>query len=161
MSMEIFVLSDSKLASIANWQDAIHAEKLVLEFSIAGALHGIAGFLPAHLEGVSTGFECYDDDDNVSELMQTYGAVDFGNQWQHALGIRIIGDFNELVAAWMAAVAYAHATGGIVFDPQEGKIFTPQQAREVVRAIEKDRPAFEAAVRKIEKTFRATARNKK
>jgi hypothetical protein len=49
----------------------------------------------------------------------------------------------------MAATAYARATGGVVFDPQESKMFTPQQAFEVTRDLEKDRPMYERAMRDL------------
>jgi hypothetical protein len=43
------------------------------------------------------------------------------------------------------------AVGGVVFDPQESKIFTPQQALDVTRNIEKDVPSFERAMREFAK----------
>src|ERR1700752_4442813 len=128
----------------------------MLEFLIQGALQEMRGFLPTQLKGVRTGFECYHD--NAFEVMKRYRDVNFGDQWQRALAIRIVGDFNELVAAWMAAVAYARASDGIVFDPQEGKVFSLQQARGVLLAIERDRPAFDEALRKIETALRIAAR---
>jgi hypothetical protein len=44
----------------------------------------------------------------------------------------------------MAAAAYAKATDGIVFDTEEGRIFTPQQAVDYTRQMEKDLPAVQA-----------------
>jgi hypothetical protein len=47
----------------------------------------------------------------------------------------------------MAATAYARATSGVVFDPQEGELFDPDEALEVTRDIEKSRPGMEAWLR--------------
>lgn len=145
MSMEIYVLSDSELLSMVAWQAAIRAEGFALHLSTGVQLDAVRGFLPAQLGDRLTGFECYHDD--ACELMNVYGHLDVGRRWRAALGLRFAGDFNELLAAWMAATAYARATGGVVFDPQESKMFTPQQAREVTQDIEKDRPTYELAMR--------------
>jgi hypothetical protein len=152
MSMDIYVLSDSRLGSISDWQIAINGEGFPLRLSDEVQLETARGFLPADLRDQPSGFECYHDD--VRELMGTYGQIDFG-QWRHALGFRTGSDIKELLAAWMAATAYARAANGVVFDPQESKIFTPQQALDVTRNIEKDLPSFERAMREFAKKIGA------
>lgn len=144
MAMELHVLSDRRLTSIAEWQRAIDTESFPLQLSRDVELGTIGGFLPGQLEGKNSGFECYCDD--VAEIMNVDSDLDFGRAWTFALGLRIIGDFTELRSAWMAATAYAYATGGIVYDPQEDKLYTHDEAREVVRDIEANWPAMEAAV---------------
>jgi hypothetical protein len=47
----------------------------------------------------------------------------------------------------MAAAAYAHATNGVVFDMQEGKIFTPDESLKMAREVEQRRPMLEAMLR--------------
>jgi hypothetical protein len=47
----------------------------------------------------------------------------------------------------MAATAYARATSGIVFDPQEGKVFNPAEALKVIKDMERTRPEAEGALR--------------
>src|SRR5947208_11683434 len=121
MSIEMSVLSDRRLASTAEWQRAIDAEGFPLRLDPDCALAEARGFFPAHFGDKLTGFECYHDD--AGETMDGYPDIDFGRRWTFAVGFRIIGDFAELRAAWMAATAYAHATGGVVFDPQEGRIY--------------------------------------
>jgi hypothetical protein len=101
------------------------------------------------LETTQTGFECYHD--NAMETMSFLGKENFDHPWSFALGFRWIGDSAELQAAWMAATAYAAATGGIVFDHEEGKVLTPQEAREVVRDIVRDLPAMETILREVMK----------
>jgi hypothetical protein len=99
------------------------------------------------LHGRLTGFECFHD--NAQETQDFLGSSHFDHAWKFALGFRWIGDMAELQAAWMAAAAYARAANGIVFDPQEGKVFTPGEAVEVVHQIQRDMPRMDAAMREI------------
>jgi hypothetical protein len=55
----------------------------------------------------------------------------------------------------MAATAYARATGGVVFDEQEGKLFTPAEALQITRDIEQSLPEMEAALRNYVKRISA------
>ena len=49
MAMEFFVLSDRRLASIAEWQQAITAEGFQLLLSTETPFEALNGFLPAQL----------------------------------------------------------------------------------------------------------------
>jgi hypothetical protein len=138
MSIEMSVLSDRRLASTVEWQAAIDAEGFPLRLEPACALGEVRGFFPAHFEERLTGFECYHDD--ATEMMDDYPDIDFGRPWAHALGLRIIGDYNELRAAFMAATAYARATGGVVWDGESGEVMSPDRAAEVTRQIDRDTP---------------------
>jgi hypothetical protein len=153
MAMEMHVLSDRRLNSIAEWQRAIDAETFPLRLDSSVQFNSAEGFLPSRLVDKITGFECYHDDAN--HTMNFLGVSNFGHRWKYALGFRWRGDAAELQAAWMAATAYAAATGGIVFDHEEGKVFTPPQARETVRDIVRDLPAMEAILQEIKKKFAA------
>jgi hypothetical protein len=53
----------------------------------------------------------------------------------------------------MAATAYAVATGGIIFDHEEGKVFTPHQAREQVAKFVNCRPRIKATLENIRRQF--------
>jgi hypothetical protein len=134
MAMELWVLSDKKLNSIAEWQSAIDAEGFALQLSDGTSFGELNGFLPAHLRGRSTGFECnhWPASAFMHEMQEMLG-TDFGHDWTYVLAFRWRGDFNELRAAWIAGAAYAQATGGIVFDDQEGKLRSAVEAREVAR----------------------------
>jgi hypothetical protein len=137
MSMELSLLSDRQLHSIAEWQTAIDIEGFPLRLSAEKAIDAIDGFLPSYLEGRLTGFECNRWD--PSEVLSSYAAVDFGHAWKYALAFRWIGSKrDEMRAAWMAATAYARATDGVVFDGLDNEIRSPQQALEVVRDLESD-----------------------
>lgn len=152
MSMELHVLSDRPLNSVVEWQRAITVERYPLRLAADVQFAAVQGFLPATLDGRQTGFECYHD--NAAATMNFLGSADFDRQWKHALGLRWLGSkFDELTAAWMAATAYAAATGGIIFDHERGKPLSVEEARATVAAILRDRPRAEAMLEKIEAEF--------
>lgn len=138
MSIEISVLSDRRLASTAEWQRAIDAERFPLRLDPEVQLDQANGFFPAHFGDKLTGFECYHDD--AAETIGNYPDIDFGRPWAHALGLRIMGDDDELRASFMAATAYARATGGVVWDGESGEVMSPDRAAEVTREIERNTP---------------------
>ena len=97
------------------------------------------GFFPAHLGDKLTGFECYHDD--AARMIEDLAETDLGRSWTCALGFRTGGDLTELYAAWMAATAYARATGGIVWDGESGEVMSPDQAAKMTRDIGRDAEA--------------------
>src|SRR6185437_11952818 len=117
MSMELHVLSDLQLKSIGEWQQAIENEKYPLQLASDTNLSSVDGLLPSIIEGRRTGFECYHDDS--IETMGFLGWNHFPHRWTFAIGLRWRGDIDELLAAWMAATAYAAATAGVVFDHEQ------------------------------------------
>jgi hypothetical protein len=149
MSMEISVLSDTQLNSIAEWQAAIDLEGYPLQLSAEATLAKLRGFLPMQLRGERAGCECYHDP--VEELIATYSDVDFCHAWKYALGFRWGGSFTEMQCAWMAATAYAAATNGIVIDEQESRIRTAAESRNEVEAIVRDMPKMEEFLRDLKK----------
>lgn len=124
MTMQIYVLSDVRLKSISEWQNAIGREgfPLLLDDEDPRELSEITCFVSAILEQKRTGFECY----------HSYG-VRFDRDWKYVLELVWGGDFTEMQAATMAATAYARATSGIVFDPQAGQFLTASKAFEAVQ----------------------------
>lgn len=115
-------------------------------------LDKVRGFFPAILDGKQTGFECFHDDAN--KIMNGFGAGYFPHAWRFALGFRWLGSrLDELQAAWMAAAAYAVATGGVVLDCEEGQILTPHQAREAIHKILNDLPRVETLLAEIRQKF--------
>jgi len=138
MSLEFSVLSDRRLTTTAEWQQAIDAEGFPLRLDPACVLAEANGFFPAHFGDKLTGFECSHDD--AGQLIDEYSDIDFGRRWAYALGLRIMGDFDELRAAFMAAAAYARATGGVVWDGESGEVMSPDRAAEVARDIDADAP---------------------
>ena len=138
MSIEFSVLSDRRLSSTAEWQQAIDAEGFPLRLDPTCELAQAGGFFPAHFGDKLTGFECYHDD--AGEVIDGNSDIDFGRRWAYALGLRIGGDEDELRAAFMAATAYARATGGVVWDGESGEVMSPDRAAEVTRDIDAHAP---------------------
>jgi hypothetical protein len=148
MSMEMVILSDREVGSIAEWQAAINAEGYPLQLDPEMQFECLSGFLPSHLRGQLTGFECYHE--QADQCMRDNSDIDFGHDWKFALSFVWLGSrWNELIAAWMAGTAYAQATAGIIFDGEEGKLFTAAEARKMVHDLENPSPAAVAAMEEI------------
>ncbi|MBI1202191.1 MAG: hypothetical protein GC182_06735 [Rhodopseudomonas sp.] len=152
MSMEIYVLSDARLSSLADWQTAIDADGFALELSAERPLSDIGGFLPIRLSCVQSGFEC--DHWDVNDIFATYSDKDFGRRWRYALAFRWGADLRACIGAYMAAAAYAAATQGVVFDCEQGKILSSQQAADVARDMDRQMPEIEVAIRRAVEQFK-------
>lgn len=149
MAMELFVLSDELLNSTADWQAAIDGEGYPLRLDGIKPIESLQGFLPARLRDTKTGFEC-----NLwpaGEFMREMPGVDFGHEWKHVLAFRWGGNLNQVPAVWMAATAYAKATNGVVFDDEQGKFYSAEDARTVVNDVEREMPEIEAMLRDLNK----------
>lgn len=129
--MQIYVLSDVRLKSISDWQDAIEREDFPLQLMDDSDFWTGSGFWPVTLEQRSTGFERYHV--KPQEFRNNCHGVQFDREWKYVLELVWGGDFAEMQAATMAATAYARATGGIVFDPQAGQFLTASEAFEDVQ----------------------------
>jgi hypothetical protein len=138
MSLHAYVLSNSRLASLAEWQRAIDSEGLNVTLSSDTSIDELRGFLPVRFDAVDTGFEC--DHRDADKVVDLYHQFDFGRRWSYCLSFRCRGDVDEWLAANGAAVAYAKATGGIVFDPQQGLLMSPQQALAALRELKQQLP---------------------
>lgn len=147
MSIEIYALSAVRLDSIQSWQKAIDSEGFDLKLSTETPFEAMSGFLPAMLAEKLSGFECYHDD--IRDLVETYPSLSSAGDWTYVLGFRWASSFEEGLAAWMAASAYAAATAGVVYDPQEDRIFSPQQACDAARDQERDMPAAKERIREL------------
>jgi hypothetical protein len=138
MSMEVHILSNVRLASIAEWQNAVDSEGFDLKLDPEVQFHTASGFLPALLHGKQSGFECYHDD--IREFVETYSDIPYfksGPDWRYVLSFRWGSRAHEGVSVFMAATAYAKATGGVVYEPQEGRTLTLDEARHLVGEFEK------------------------
>jgi hypothetical protein len=135
MSIEIYVLSDRQLASIAEWQQAIDREGFALRLSTQCPFEALRGHLPAQWGDKHAGFEC--DHWKGSEVIDESPDVEFGRRWEHALAFRFGGDFGALLGAYAAAAAYARATDGVVFDGESGEVLTPEKAAQTAREFER------------------------
>lgn len=150
MAMELFVLTDERMNSVADWQTAIDDEGYPLRLDGKTSIESLNGFLPARLRDIKTGFEC-----NLwpaDEIMREMPGVNFGREWKYALAFRWGGNLNQVPAVWMAAAAYAKATNGVIFDEEQGKIRTAAEARTVVQDIERELPQIETMLRDLRKS---------
>jgi hypothetical protein len=140
MAMEIYVLSDRRLNSWTEWQRAIDMESFPfpLQLSAIASFDDLDGFLPVRYENAQTGSEC--DHWASRSIVVDYPHNGFGRSWKYALAFRFGVRPGELESAWMAATAYARATNGVVFDTEEGKLLHPDEAAQIVRKIENNRP---------------------
>lgn len=146
--MELWVLSDKELNSLGEWQAAITAEGYSLDLEKDASFEKVNGFLPCHLKGELTGFECYHDD--AAALMRNNSEFKLGHDWKYALGFRWLGsEQNETLAAWMAGTAYARATVGVVINDQDTRVRTATESSAVVREIESPSQAYEEARREL------------
>lgn len=145
MSMEMYVLSDRRLASVDAWQEAIDQGGFPLRLSQETPFAKLHGALPVVLGQRQTAFEC--DHWNSKELMAEKPDVDFGHAWTYALAFRWGGDVYAGSSAYAAAAAYAAATDGVIFDCQEGKIISTQRAAATSRELKQSKPVVDEAVR--------------
>lgn len=130
MAMELFVLSDKQLLSVAEWQLSIDSEGYALRLDGNKAIAALRGFLPARLRDAKTGFEC--NSWPADEFMREIPNVNFGHAWKYVLAFRWGGNLSQVPAVWMAATAYAKATDGILFDEEAGITCSAADARTVV-----------------------------
>ncbi len=136
MSIEIFVLSDRRLGTMADWQSALDGEGFALRLDQSRPFEALGGYLPAYRGEAEAGFEC--DHWDALDIMESYEDVDFGRRWTQGLAFRFGGDFHALWGAYAAAAAYARATDGVVFDGESGEVLAPGRAADVAREIEQD-----------------------
>lgn len=138
MSITIYVLSDSRLHSIAEWQAAIDGEFFPLRFVSDEPDGAAAGNLMVQLRDKETEIEC--DFDDFDEIKDTYKNADFSRDWKYAIAFTWASDFFQEIASWMAATAYARAGAGVVFDERQGKLLAPDACVNVVRELERTLP---------------------
>ena len=147
MSMELYVLSDMRLASIDDWRRAIDAEGFGLRLSGEKRFEDLGGYLPAWWGEKQAGFEC--DHRDARELMNEFRDIGFERLWTYALAFRWGADLNACQGANMAAAAYSRATAGVVFDPEAGVVLDPAAAAVRVREMERLLPSIESALRDL------------
>jgi hypothetical protein len=146
MSMEIYVLSDRRLASIAEWQRAIDRKGFPLRLSTPTPFARLNGAVPVVLRDRMSAFEC--DHRNADVLMAETPNVSFGQRWRYALAFRWGADIDAGVSAYLAAAAYAAATAGRILDAAAGKLISPDSAEKIAGELEQGRPLIEEAVRR-------------
>jgi hypothetical protein len=157
MSMEMFVLSESRLASIQDWQRSIDLTGHKVRLSTARPLAQLRGVIPVVLgENSAAYFEC--DLWDVGDIVQTYPEVHFDRRYKAAIAFRWGADVEAAYSAYIAAAGYARAAHGIIFDCQEGKIISPQQAIDTAEQMRLAKFKIGAAVRAVLKQMMIEAK---
>lgn len=144
---EIFVFSDRQLGSITEWQQAIDKEGFALRLSTSGLSDEVSGRVPARFGHDDAGFEC--DQADSAALMARYPDVDFGHAWKFVRAFRSGPELKPNIASWIGAVIFANVTGGKVFDPQEGKLYAPEDVLSSLREVERDILQVEDELKKL------------
>lgn len=118
-------------------------------------LNEVDGILPGRLRDQTTDFEFYSRD--AKKVMEFYGPAKFDHDWKYA-HVFIWGGLNpnNSPASWMAATAYARATGGVIYDEEEGKLFSPAVAVAVARDLEQVLPELNERIRQLAARLRET-----
>jgi hypothetical protein len=152
MSMEMYVLSSRRLQSIREWQRSASQLGFPIEFGADTDFLRTNGFLPVTWAGRKTGFECdhwlVEDLKEIFEQGHKLRAGDL-----YVLAFRWSGDFDECVAALQASAAYAVATEGTVFDPEQDSFVTAEAAVGLARETENALPDAHAAMEAMRKKF--------
>ena len=145
MSMEMIILSDRQVNSIAEWQAAIDREGYPLQLDPDMQFDRLCGFLPSHLRGELTGFECFHE--NAADLIHRNPDIKFDHEWKYSLAFVWLGSkWKELLAAWMAGTAYVRATDGVIFDCEQEKFVAPNEALQIVYELEHPTAVRQAAM---------------
>jgi hypothetical protein len=134
MSMEIHVLFRGKLPSKAALQAALR--ELGFPFSIkpaTGSLERQNGFMPMLLDKEETGaeFDVFEGRAAVEEI----GGKDVDPRFDRVANFRWGGSMHECASAVCSAAALAKLVSGVVFDDEEGKLFSIDQAIAVARQV--------------------------
>ncbi len=153
MSMEIYVLSPRRLASMRKWEEAAIELLFPIKFPESLPFDKVRGFLPVSWKDRNTGFEC--DQWTVEDIQETYKDLKIDHGLTCALAFRWGSDFNELVSALQAAAAYAVATDGMVFDCEAGEIYSAAHAVKIARETEAALPQAELMMQQALKEFGA------
>jgi hypothetical protein len=136
--MELYVISPKRLDTIQEWQKAVNEFQFPIRLSEDVDFERTSGFLPVLLNGKLSGFECdhWTIDDIKESLSFHHIALD--PNLKHVLAFRWGGNFDELICATQASTAYALATGGLIFDPQEGEMLSNEKSLELAKNVEKE-----------------------
>ena len=147
MPMEIYALSNRRLASIAEWQEAITREGFDLRLYESRPFVSWMDIWRHIAVAGPLGFACEHRD--AVELIDNHRNIDFGRRWMKALAFRPGADFDALWGALAAAAAYARATDGVVFDPIAREVLPAAKAVESARQVERDLPGVREAFAEI------------
>lgn len=147
MSMELYVFSDKKLSSIAEWNAILSTEGFEVEIA-DDPIESLDGHQPTKLRGRDVWLEFNHWDAKRFLAEETYIQPD--RQWTCLLALRWSFDVYAAPAAYMAASAYAKATSGVIYDCEEGRFISWKEGGKIARNLDERAPILEAHLRQIE-----------
>jgi hypothetical protein len=155
MAMELFVFSDQKLGSIAEWNAALAELGFEVVIEEGGGIAGLNGSWPTKLRGRDVWIE-YNHWDAAEFLEDQKEYVKKERDWKYLLAFRWGSDIYAHPSVFMAAAAYAKATDGVVLDEWEPIFRKWEEVAEIARQADLETPKVEAWLREREQE-----RNKK
>lgn len=125
MSFDLIVhLPTEKIPSPQHWQAAITAHQFPLKMDTNFEIASFSGYLPCEFEGQSAGFEFF------------YEVADIGESEDGQVTLATHSDLREMLSSAIAAAVLAEMSGGVLEDPQEGKLYEGAAAVRWAREIE-------------------------
>jgi hypothetical protein len=125
--IESIVLSNNKLFDIAQWQQAIDASLYSLELDTPIPFESLDGYISVKWKKTSsdrtpmkTGFDCRHVPVDAAATGANFQRP--SDTYLYALAIGWDDDLLPKVSAWIAAAAYAAATGGVILLPNSAPI---------------------------------------
>ena len=153
MAMELFVFSDKRPDTVAEW----NATLADIGFDVvidAGRVADLSGSQPTKLRGHDVWIE-YDHFD-AAKFFEDQDYVKKERDWKYLLAFRWGSDIYAHPAVFMVAAAYAKATDGVVLDEWEPIFRKWDEVAEIARQADLETPKVEAWLREREQE-----RNKK
>lgn len=147
MAMELFVFSDRRPETVAEWNAALAdiGFDVVID---AQRIADLSGYQPTRLRGRDVWIEYDHFDPNEFFKEQDYARQD--RSWKYLLAFRFGGDFYALAAVLMAAAAYAKITDGVVLDEYEPIFRGWKEIADSAQATEQQIPVLEASMKNEE-----------
>ena len=142
MAMELFVFSDRRPETVADWNAALAdiGFDVVID---ARRIADLNGYQPTKLRGRDVWIE-YDHFD-PEEFFKEQDYVRQDRSWKYLLAFRFGGDFYALAAVLMAAAAYAKITNGVVLDEYEPIFRGWKEIADSAQTTEQRIPMLEAS----------------
>lgn len=110
--------------------------KLTLEGEADERIETLFGHLPVVWEGHEAGFECFPGyADAIEDFLEDAEDARTGAPWMQVLEISYVGVAN-IAGAAIAVAVYAHATGGIFWECEEGGRVNADEAVAYARKTE-------------------------
>jgi len=145
MAMELFVFSDRRLETITEWNATLFELGFDVVIEESRPVAELSGSQPTKLRGREVWIE-YDHFD-AAEFFKEQEHIKKEHDWKYLLAFRWGSDIYAHPAVFMAAAAYAKATGGIVLDEWELIFRKWEEIAEWGREAERDTPKLEAQIR--------------